>query len=430
MGEQSVFLLVDKPIVNRDPKELKNHPLNKILFGDLNKDEYLNLKEDISKRGIQDPLHITKDDIIVSGHQRRKIALDLGINVPCIIRNDLVEDWQVEEQLISDNLLRRHLSDFQKVECGERLYNIEKIKAEIERRKKISEYRKTGETNLKSDTSKNDTLKKVGEKVGLKRDKYSKARKVYHDAPEPVKKKWQSGDYSTHYAYKETQKLLKQKEKEQKRKEKAEQGKNIKLSKNDIDFRHGDFVEVLQDIPDNSIDLILTDPPYPIDFIDEWEKLSEFASKKLKENGFLIAYCGHKNLYESMNRLNKHLDFYWIFSLIHSGNTKLIPFNNIDAGWKPILVYQKGFKKISSRVKDVLKGSKRSKDNHEWEQSEDELQYLIDTFSSPGDKILDPFAGSGTTLVRAKKMNRIPLGSEREEQTYNIAKIRMSELVF
>ena len=67
-----------------------------------------------------------------------------------------------------------------------------------------------------------------------------------------------------------------------------------------IVLHHGDSLKFLRTLPDNSVDLILTDPPYPIDFIEEWSKLSEFAKKKLKPNGFCICYCGHKNLFESI----------------------------------------------------------------------------------------------------------------------------------
>jgi len=112
-----MFLLTDKKIISLNPKELIDHPLNLELFGELSKEEYQTLKEDIAKRGIQDPLHVVKRDdkyLIVSGHQRKSIATELGINVPCIIRDDLIEDWEIEQQLINDNLLRRHLTDYQK----------------------------------------------------------------------------------------------------------------------------------------------------------------------------------------------------------------------------------------------------------------------------------------------------------------------------
>jgi len=222
-------------------------------------------------------------------------------------------------------------------------------------------------------------------------------------------------------------KIAKEIDKELERTKNIEQGEKIEIDDNEIDLRYGDFVEVLDDISDDSVDLILTDPPYPVEYIDEWEKLGKFAKKKLKKNGFCIAYCGHKNLFESMKRLNKYLDFYWIFALVHSGNTQIIKFNYIEAGWKPILVYQKGYKKIDKKVKDVIIGTGREKKNHKWQQAIDELNYLIDSFSKPGEIVCDPFAGSGTTLIAVKQNNRIAFGAEKDKNEYNLAKKRISE---
>jgi len=131
---QTVFLLVDKPIVNFDPEELKEHPLNREIFGDLLQEEYNALKEDIKERGIQDPLHVVKREgsyIIVSGHQRAKIAKELGIKVPCIIRDDLKDELQIKEYLIKDNLLRRHLTTAQKAEIVLALAEIEAERARV-----------------------------------------------------------------------------------------------------------------------------------------------------------------------------------------------------------------------------------------------------------------------------------------------------------
>ena len=129
---QSVFVLTDKPIVAFNPNDLADHKLNIELFSKLSDEQYLQLKEDIEKRGIQDPLHIRKcEDIggiyqVICGHQRKSIAIELGLkSVPCIIRDDLKEEWQVEEQLIRDNLHRRQLDDPGIAKASEYLLKIE-----------------------------------------------------------------------------------------------------------------------------------------------------------------------------------------------------------------------------------------------------------------------------------------------------------------
>ena len=95
------------------------------------------------------------------------------------------EEWQIEEQLISDNLLRRQLSDFQKVAVSEYLYDIEKERA----KQRLDEHRKTHDHGGKFSTmvkeDKGKSRDKVAEKIGISGRQLDKARKVYHEASEP-----------------------------------------------------------------------------------------------------------------------------------------------------------------------------------------------------------------------------------------------------
>jgi DNA modification methylase len=52
------------------------------------------------------------------------------------------------------------------------------------------------------------------------------------------------------------------------------------------------------------------------------------------------------------------------------------------------------------------------------------MSYLITLFSRPGDTVLDPFVGSGTTVVAAKQLQRIGIGIEREPEYAEIASAR------
>jgi len=194
----------------------------------------------------------------------------------------------------------------------------------------------------------------------------------------------------------------------------------------DIDFRLGDFETVFSDIQDGSIDCIITDPPYPKEFLECWTKLARFAKRVLKPNGFCIAYSGQMYLPEVMSRMCEHLDYYWIFSLLHTGSHQLIMGRNIFCGWKPILIFQNGFKKVDFKFDDVINGSGLEKEHHKWQQSEMELVSIFENFTNVGDTIIDPFAGGGTTAVVAKKLNRQVLLSEINEETYNVTKLRLN----
>jgi hypothetical protein len=74
-----------------------------------------------------------------------------------------------------------------------------------------------------------------------------------------------------------------------------------------IDLRLGDFRDVLADVPDNSIDLVLTDPPYAAEFLPLWSDLGAFASRVLKPTGLLLAMVGAMYLPEVTQRLGEHL---------------------------------------------------------------------------------------------------------------------------
>ncbi len=181
----------------------------------------------------------------------------------------------------------------------------------------------------------------------------------------------------------------------------------------DIDIRKGDFKKVLKDI--YYIDAIITDPPYPKKYIECFSELSKFASEHLKDKGFVAIYSGQYNLPEVINRLSEHLIYVWTFCLYHIGKKQLINGINIMCGWKPVLIFSKGNKKMRFSAYDVLISENREKHSHEWQQSESGVKSLIEIFSKPGELIVDPFAGSGTFGKVSTEMGRKFIGAEIDE---------------
>jgi len=218
-------------------------------------------------------------------------------------------------------------------------------------------------------------------------------------------------------------KKAKKKKREKQRADLEEKGKTIIIN---YDLRHGDFIDVFADVPDGSVDCIITDPPYPHEFIDCWSKLSQFASRVLKPHGFCIAYSGQMYLPEVMRRLGENLDYYWCMSLYLPGGTQIVNGVNMMCRWKPILIYQNG--KMTNRdavIEDFFSNDKPNKDGHDWQQGENGIAYLVEKFTKPGELIIDPFCGAGTTLKVATALNRHCMSAEIDEQTYNIAKARL-----
>ena len=177
-----------------------------------------------------------------------------------------------------------------------------------------------------------------------------------------------------------------------------------------IEIRKGDFKKVLKDLKD--VDVIITDPPYPKEYLDCFSDLGRFAKEKLKEDGFLIVYSGQYHLPEVIKRLEEHLTYVWTFCLYHVGKKQLVNGVNIMCGWKPVLIFSKGKKKMRFAAYDVLVSEKREKSSHEWQQSESGVKQLVEIFSRPGELVVDPFAGSGTFLKVAKDLGRKAIGAE------------------
>jgi len=178
----------------------------------------------------------------------------------------------------------------------------------------------------------------------------------------------------------------------------------------DIEIRKGDFKKVLDDLQD--IDAIITDPPYPKEYLNCFSELSLYAQIHLKKDGFIAIYSGQYHLPEVIKRLSEHLTYVWTFCLSHSNKMQLVNGVNIMCGWKPVLIFSNGKKKMRYPAYDVLVSTQREKFSHEWQQSEGGVKSLIEIFSKPGELVVDPFSGSGTFLKVAKELGRKTIGAE------------------
>ena len=164
----------------------------------------------------------------------------------------------------------------------------------------------------------------------------------------------------------------------------------------------------------NSVDLILTDPPYIGECTPLWSALAEKAAVILKPGGFLVCYSGQFHLPEIFRRLTEHLEYIWTFALIHKGAKTSIDARHIFNGWKPILVFAKPPFELSW-MPDIIDGAGREKQDHEWQQALQESEQLIERFTHEGQLVVDPFLGSGTTVLAAKKLNRNFFGMDNDE---------------
>lgn len=199
--------------------------------------------------------------------------------------------------------------------------------------------------------------------------------------------------------------------------------------------RYGEFIVndiYLADInsiqlPENSIDMIFTDPPYHDEYLDLFSALAVLAERSLKPGAYLMTYCGKMFLPEIMNRLGARLEYVWEFGVYQPDNNTKIAKHNLFEAWRPILCYKKPGKTITREWQpDMIKGT-RDKSFHEWQQQiEPPLKY-IEAYTQPGDLVVDPFVGGGTTPTACQLLKRNYLCFDKDEQAVKIAKLRLSE---
>ena len=195
-----------------------------------------------------------------------------------------------------------------------------------------------------------------------------------------------------------------------------------------VTIYHGDCREIMPELPDNSVDLVLTDPPYHPDYISYYEFLSELGLKLLKEGSYLCAYAGTMYLPDVIAALTKHLTWVWLFNLHHHEFTRIWMYQILQTS-KPILAVSKGKPKPMHWLRTDLNPDGKAKQLHRWQQAEGIPALLISKLTEPKGIVLDPFLGSGTTAYCAKKLNRKSIGIEIEEKYCEISANRCRQTV-
>jgi len=171
---------------------------------------------------------------------------------------------------------------------------------------------------------------------------------------------------------------------------------------------------ILAYLEKESVDLILTDPPYPAEHLPLWELLAKKAKYLLKPDGYLVAYSGQYHLPEVIDYLSRHLEYIWTFAIILKGSVNHVQAVNIENTWKPILVFGTKFHAVP-HMTDIVESPGREKDGHEWQQSLEPIKELIRRFTVEGHMVVDPFLGSGTTALAAKELNRKFFGMDIDD---------------
>lgn len=215
-------------------------------------------------------------------------------------------------------------------------------------------------------------------------------------------------------------------------------------------------MEFMRELEDNSIDLVVTDPPYKVTargnagnsggmmksklsmngriFKHNDVKIKDFMPeiyRVLKEGSHCYIMTNHVNLIEMLN-VAKECGFHFIKSLIWDKGNKIMG-QCYMSQFEYILFFRKGkHKKINNcGTSDILsipnkkQKGEDGKNLHDTEKPVELMRILIENSSQEGEVVLDPFVGIGATAVAAKNLNRKYIGIELDENYFNIAKRRL-----
>ena len=238
-----------------------------------------------------------------------------------------------------------------------------------------------------------------------------------------------------------------------------------------IKLIHGDCLEKMKDIPDGSIDCVITDPPYGttackwdtcIPFEPMWEQLKRVT----KKNGAVVLF-GSQPFTSALVMSNpKMFKYEWVWEKDKSGNIavlkyqpaktheNIIVFSQEPHFYKPQMEQrlEKNKRNNKPRMNKVgIQGNKeffveksRGADDvkyptsvkrfnvqrggvHPTQKPVPLMEYLIKTYTNEGETVLDFTMGSGTTGVACKNINRNFIGIELDPEYFKIAEKRINE---
>lgn len=199
----------------------------------------------------------------------------------------------------------------------------------------------------------------------------------------------------------------------------------IKQLPPNVTLFQGDFRFI--GLESESVDVILTDPPYAKAYLELYNDLAIKAVDVLKPGGTLAVMVGQNYLPDIFKLMDvPGLSYRWTVAyLTPGGQSPQIWPKKINTFWKPVLLYTKDPEDEMRWIGDVSRSGGNDKDHHKWGQSVSGMIDLIDRLSNPGDLVLDPFMGAGTTGIAAIERGRKFIGIDLSEEAVTEARHRM-----
>ena len=237
-----------------------------------------------------------------------------------------------------------------------------------------------------------------------------------------------------------------------------------------IQLINGDCLEEMKNIPDGSVDMVLTDPPYGTtackwDTVIDLELMWEQLRRVIKPNGAIVMTASQPFTSALVMSNVKMFKYEWIWDKAKGSNPLLskkqpmksheniLVFSKQQTKYFPQMTEGKPYTipKTGGNRTNKITGSTKDSDNfiqstdptkrfpltiqkysihcgsklHPTQKPVALMEYLIKTYTNEGETVLDFTMGSGTTGVACKNLNRNFIGIELDETYFNIAKERI-----
>ncbi len=202
---------------------------------------------------------------------------------------------------------------------------------------------------------------------------------------------------------------------------------------------HADCIKALPMLPDKSVNFILTDPPYitrykardgrtvPNDDNDAWLKPA-FAQmyRVLANDSFAVSFYGWPQADKFMQayraagfRIVGHL----MFPKTYASSTRFLRYQHESAH----LLAKGNPRQPEKPIADVIEWKYTGNKLHPTQKPLSALLPLVEVFSEPQSTVLDPFAGSGSSLIAARMLGRSYIGVEMDKKFHAVARRRLTE---
>jgi site-specific DNA-methyltransferase (adenine-specific) len=202
---------------------------------------------------------------------------------------------------------------------------------------------------------------------------------------------------------------------------------------------NGDCLDILPTLAANSVDFVLTDPPYiahyksrdgrtvPNDDNDAWLKPA-FAEmfRVLQRDTFCVSFYGwpHADRFiQAYRAAGFRVIGHFVFPKRYTSGSKFLRYQHECA-----YLLAKGYpQEPADTIGDVIDWTYSGNKLHPTQKPLSVLLPMVETFSPPGGVVLDPFTGSGSSLLAAKMLGRSYFGIELDAKYHAIASQRLQQ---